>query len=72
MFLNRTSRSMTVISINTKIRIIGCRIDGILVDDKPVDIAHKGETATLLISPKTSKSVRKSDESVCFHGPADA
>ncbi|MDK2830354.1 MAG: family peptidase [Methanolobus sp.] len=50
------------ISINTKIRIIGCRIDGILVDDKPVDIAHKGETATLLISPRTSKSVRKSDE----------
>ncbi|MBP1908422.1 U32 family peptidase [Methanolobus bombayensis] len=50
------------ISINTKIRIIGCRIDGILVDDKPVEIAHKGETATLLISPKTSKSVRKSDE----------
>jgi putative protease len=50
------------ISINTKIRIIGCRIDGILVDDKPVDIAHKGETATLLISPKTSKSVRKADE----------
>lgn len=50
------------ISINTKIRIIGCRIDGILVDDKPVDIARKGETATLLISPKTSKSVRRHDE----------
>ena len=50
------------ISINTKIRIIGCRIDGILVDEKPVEIAHKGENATLLISPKTSKSVRKNDE----------
>ncbi|SFM28637.1 U32 family peptidase [Methanolobus profundi] len=50
------------ISINTRIRIIGCRIDGVLVDGKPVDVAKKGEEATLLISPKTSKSIRKNDE----------
>ncbi|WP_340818307.1 DUF3656 domain-containing protein [Methanolobus sp. WCC4] len=50
------------ISINTKIRMIGCRIDGVLVDGKPVDVAKKGEEATLLISPKTSKSIRKGDE----------
>lgn len=49
------------ISINTRIRIIGCRIDGVLVDDKPVDLAKKGKEATLLISPKTSKSIRKGD-----------
>ncbi len=50
------------ISINTRLRIIGCRIDGVLVDGKPVDVAEKGEEATLLISPKTSKSIRKNDE----------
>ncbi|MEZ5336480.1 MAG: DUF3656 domain-containing protein [Methanolobus sp.] len=50
------------ISVNTRIRMIGCRIDGILVDGKEVSIAKKGEEATLLISPKTSKSVRKHDE----------
>lgn len=50
------------ISINTRIRIIGCRIDGILVNGKQVLTAKKGKEATLLISPKTSKSIRKHDE----------
>ncbi|MDG6244868.1 MAG: DUF3656 domain-containing protein [Methanolobus sp.] len=50
------------ISINTRIRIIGCRVDGILVNAEPVEIAKKGENATLVISPKTSRSVRKGDD----------
>ncbi|WP_094228729.1 DUF3656 domain-containing U32 family peptidase [Methanolobus psychrotolerans] len=50
------------ISINTSIRIIGCRVDGILVNGEAVQIARKGEKATLLISAKTSKSIRKHDE----------
>ncbi len=50
------------ISINTRIRIIGCRVDGILVDGKSTYIARRGEKATLLISPRTSRSVRKQDE----------
>ncbi len=50
------------ISINTRIRIIGCRVHGILVNGETVQIARKGEKATLLISAKTSKSIRKHDE----------
>lgn len=50
------------ISINTRIRIIGCRVHGILVNGETVQLARKGEKATLLISAKTSKSIRKNDE----------
>ncbi|WP_292468521.1 U32 family peptidase [Methanolobus sp.] len=50
------------ISINTPVRIIGCRVHGIVVNGEAAQVGKKGEDVTLLISAKTSKSVRQNDE----------
>ncbi len=50
------------ISISTRLRTIGCRVDGILLNGEHVKKASRGEKATLCISPRTSRSVRRHDE----------
>ncbi|MDW7732749.1 MAG: DUF3656 domain-containing protein [Methanolobus sp.] len=50
------------ISILTRMRMLGSRVDSILLNGEKVEKASKGEEVVLQISPKTGKAVRPQDE----------
>ena len=60
--LNQDISSKDGISILTRMRMLGSRVDAILKDGKKVERASKGDEVVLWISPKTGKAVRPNDE----------
>ncbi len=60
--LNQDISSKDGISILTRMRMLGSRVDAILKDGKKVEKASKGDEVVLWISSKTGKAVRPNDE----------
>lgn len=50
------------ISILTRMRMLGSKVDNIILDGEKVEKALKGDEVVLQISPKTGKAVRPQDE----------
>ncbi|WP_406657255.1 DUF3656 domain-containing protein [Methanolobus sp. ZRKC2] len=50
------------ISVLTRMRMLGSRVDAILLNGEKVEKATKGDEVILQISPKTGKAVRPQDE----------